>query len=297
MNYLKNDLFASENSPLFTAIPDKQILDKSLQISVPGQKFRDWSKQNHADSYVVMQRIAQAWKKSNITDQYLIYGKADSHSFHWDMIPYQKCHTSIGRIVQQLQVLWRSTFGGIEVSENSLKNQLKEYQLLLSPSSEIIQSTENANKGNDSFCKDTTIERQWVVMGKRVHVLFNYAPIGFGGERLHFLVVPKNHREAFTDVTKEEYCESLAITSKIVDHFIKTRKNIKDVYFLNKTGVDAGQTVKHWHLHVIFSSNSAQNFWGRITFLKNILLGSAPMKKDSLAKRVGELRKELATLK
>jgi hypothetical protein len=36
---------------------------------------------------------------------------------------------------------------------------------------------------------------------------------------------------------------------------------------------------------------------GKSQSLKNILLGSSPMKKDDLAKKVGELREELTALK
>ncbi|MDP1879762.1 MAG: HIT domain-containing protein [Parachlamydiaceae bacterium] len=244
-----------------------------------------------------MQHIAQAWKSSNFTNQYLIYGMVDSNAFNWEMVPYKKCRTFIGRAFQQIQVLWRTVFGGVKVSEKEGKNQLKKYELLLSKSAETTEPSDVSSRSDDSFCKDDTIERQWVITGRKVNVLFNYAPIGFGGEKLHFLVVPKQHRETFTDVTQEEYCESLDLTGKLIDHFTTTRKTVKNVYLLNKTGVDAGQTVKHWHLHVIFSTNKAQNFWGRITVIKNILLGSSPLKRDELAKKVGELREELTAIK
>jgi diadenosine tetraphosphate (Ap4A) HIT family hydrolase len=297
MNCLSKVVFGNEDQSLLAIIPSRQLLDQSLHLVAPKKQFDRWSAQNHEDSYLFMQRIAQTWKSSNFTDQYLIYGKIDSNLFNWEIVPYQKCRTCIGRAVQQLQVLWRTVFGGIEVSEGSSKNQVKRYEVLLNKSPETTYPSGIPSKSNDSFCKDDTIERQWVVTGKKVNVLFNYAPIGFGGERLHFLVVPKEHRETFTDVTQEEYCESLELTTKLVDHITETRKTVKNVYLLNKTGVDAGQTVKHWHLHVIFSTNTAQDFWGKITVIKNILLGSSPMKKDDLAKKVGELREELKALK
>ena len=285
MNCLSKVFFRNEDQSLLAIIPSRQLLDQSLHLVAPNKQFNGWSAQNHADSYLFMQRIAQTWKSSNFTDQYLIYSKIDSNLFNWEMVPYQKCRTCIGRAVQQLQVLWRTVFGGIKVSEESSKNQVKRYKVLLNESPETTGPSGILSRSNDSFCKDDTIERQWVVTGKKVNVLFNYAPIGFGGERLHFLVVPKEHRETFTDVTQEEYCESLELTTKLVDHITETRKSVKNVYLLNKTGVDAGQTVKHWHLHVIFSTNTAQDFWGKITVIKNILLGSSPMKKDDLAKK------------
>lgn len=293
MNYLSNVLFGNKDQSLLAVIPSSQLLNQSVHLIAPKKPFNSWSPQDHADSYLFMQRIAQAWKNSNFTNQYLIYGKIDSAPFNWEMVPYQKCRTFIGRAVQQLQVLWRTVFGGVAVSEEGVKSQVKRYEVLLNKSPEITEPSGVSSKSNDSFCKDDTIERQWVITGKKVNVLFNYAPIGFAGERLHFLVVPKAHRESFTDVTQEEYCESLDLTAKLVDHFTETRKSVKNVYLLNKTGVDAGQTVKHWHLHVIFSTNTAQDFWGKLTVIKNILIGSSPMEKDELAKKVDALRKEL----
>lgn len=282
--------------PLQVRVPEKQLIDQSLQIVAPDKRFTDWTGQNHAESYEQMQRIAQAWKNSHLTDQYLIYGKSDANPFQWEIVPYQKCRTFIGRIVQQLQVLWRTVFGGMVVTKDSRQKQTKKYEELLNNLPAFNKPSKASNVSNDSFCKKDTIDRQWVVTGAKVNVLFNYAPIGFGGERLHFLVVPKEHRETFTDVTKDEYCESLELTTKLVNHFTNHRKNVNNVYLLNKTGQDAGQTVKHWHLHVIFSTNTAQDFWGKMTVFKNILLGSSPMKKDDLEKTVRALRAELAPL-
>jgi hypothetical protein len=98
-----------------------------------------------------MQRIAQAWKSSNFTDQYLIYGKIDSNRFNWEMVPYQKCRTCIGRAVQQLQVLWRAVFGAVIVSEDNGKNQVKKYEVLLKKSSEATESSSIPSKSNDPY--------------------------------------------------------------------------------------------------------------------------------------------------
>ncbi len=292
MSYLLPPVYTTASHSVMTVIPDKQLLDQSLYIVSPEKPFEKWSSQDHADSYTFMQRIAQAWKRSNYTHQYLMCGKVDSGSFIWEMVPYQKCKTCLGRIIQQLLVLWRTIFGGFKPSNKTI-----EQQKLLTSASEPVLPSPSSCKSEDAFCKEETIDRQWVIKGGKVNVLFNYAPIGFGGERLHFLVVPKQHREAFTDLTQEEYTESLTLTQKLIDHFKATREMVKNVYLLNKTGVDAGQTVNHWHLHVIFSTNAAQTFWGRLTVVKNILLGSSPMKKEELAKKVASLRQELADSK
>lgn len=276
------------------ALPKQQLLENSIQIKVQDRQFNDWTQENHSDSYFFMQRIAQAWKKNQMTDQYMIFGKVDSNDFNWEVVPYKKCHTVIGRIAQQLKVLSRIVFGGKESSEKSIEKQNTKYQQLLTD--EMDYPDESESVGNDPFCKEETMDRQRVIEGETVNVLYNYAPIGFGGERLHFLVIPKAHRSGFTDVTKEEYCESMELTKKLIDHFSSTRTDIKNAYILNKTGVDAGQSVDHWHLHVILSNNGAQDSFGKLTVMKNILLGSSPMSKEALAAKVSDLKDELGTL-
>lgn len=268
---------AFNNDFLVAGVPRQQLLKNSFIITAPDQKLCSWSRKDHSDSFSWMQRITQGWE----TDQFLIYGKVGSKPFTWEIVPYEKCRTFIGRAIQQLQVLWRSVFGGLEISEEEAIRQCERYRKF--PEKTPIPS---AGKGTDPFCKEETIERQWVITGEKVNVLFNYAPIGFGGERLHFLVVPKEHRESFTEVTEEEYLETMELTSRLISHLGSART----VYLLNKTGIDAGQTVKHWHLHVIFSSNPAQDFWGKMTVVRNILFGSSPMREDELQKKVAELR-------
>ena len=293
---LSKVLFSNQDSSLLTGIPREQILDQSVQITAPNKKFKEWSEQDHRDSYNAMQRIAQTWKSQNITDQYLIYSKVDKEVFQWEMIPYQKCATVIGRIFQQVQVLWRTVFGGVTLSEEASQIALRKYEKMFETSPHVSLPQQVESRGNDAFCSSATNERQWVITGKKVNVLFNYAPIGVGGERLHFLVVPKEHRVSFTDVTEEEYSEALSLTSRLIDRISLSRQNIENIYLLNKTGIDAGQTVNHWHMHVIFSTNKAQDFWGKLTVLKNILFGSSPMKIAELTQRVEALRKELAPI-
>ncbi len=296
MSNISRTILQNETQSVCVTVPHEQLLDQSLYITAPNKQFHQWSEQDHSISYLFMQQIAQAWNSNNITDQYLVYGKVDANNFLWEMVPYQKCQTIFGRIFQQLQVLWRTVFGGKTVSEETAQEQAKQYTSLLEKAPRVVIPLETTQKSTDSFCKEQTIERQWVITGKKVHVLFNYAPIGFGGERLHFLVVPKEHRQSFTEVTQEEYSESLSLTTKLITHLKQTRPALTNVYLLNKTGVDAGQTVPHWHLHVICSTHPVQDFWGKITVIKNILLGSSPMKHDDLVKRVASLRQELAPL-
>lgn len=276
------------NDTIKTYLPEKQLLRGSIQLSTD-QPFLNWSKQDHKDSYGFMQTIAHTWKKEELADQYLIYGKVDEKPFKWEIVPYQTCKNVFSRILQQIKVLWRTVFGGFQIKESTkcFEHALYQnaFQTRTSP-----KPAELSEKSTDSFCNEQVINRQCVLTGKKVDVLYNYAPIGLGKEKLHFLVVPKAHRENFSSVTEEEYVESLELTQKIVQHY--SQKGVNTVYLLNKSGKDAGQTVNHWHMHLIFSTNKAHDIWGKLSVLKNILFGSSPMKRAELEKKVTDLRQE-----
>lgn len=291
MSAISNPLLSNTNNGIVVNIPQRQLLKGSLHVTDTRKQFNAWTAEDHGQSFDYLRKIALVWKEKGI-NQYLIYGKIDNSTFHWEIVPYEKCRTTVGRIVQQIVVLWRTVFGGFVVSEESKNRQFNNYQHL--SEIEIRQTEEQPSIHTDPFCKPEIIQRQKVFEGKEVNVLFSHAPIGFGGERLHFLIVPHNHREKFTDLTKEEYCESLELTRKLVVHFNES-KVAKNVYLLNKTGRDAGQSVPHCHLHVVLA-NPAQDFWGKLTVFKNILFGSSVMKSAEFEKRVAVLRTELSSL-
>lgn len=280
---------------IYTVVPPRSLLAHSLQLHhLYHKNITDWSPKEHDASFRLMRHIATKWENVLQTDQYLVYANLDFKSnslFHWEIVPYKTCKTIVGRILQQLTVLFRTIFGGVK-NENIIP-QSEAYTRALNPYNGELPITPTTVIGNDPFCKDEVIERQWVLKDRNISVLFNHAPIGFGGEKLDFLVVTNQHREKFTDLTSEEYCDAMAATAKVVNHFANTR-GIHNVHLMHKTGVDAGQTVKHWHMRVIISTNSTQSFWGKCTVFKNILFGSSPMNKIAFEEKVAGFRAELA---
>ncbi|MBN9378258.1 MAG: hypothetical protein BGO14_06290 [Chlamydiales bacterium 38-26] len=283
------------NSSVSLGIPDQPLSAKSLQISLPNKRLTDWSPLHHRDSHSLILRTVQAWKDNSITDQYLIYAKVDSQTFKWEMVPYQKCKSFVTRAIQQIKILWRIVFGGIKISEKNKKEILEKYREIFQKPITKKHSAEES-KSNDAFCKEETIKRQLVLSGNKVNVLFNYAPIGFGGEKLHFLVVPKRHCENISNLTQDEFCESMDLTQKIVEHLQKTRQ-IKAVYIFGKEGKDAGQTVSHAHIQLTATTKTAQDIMGKLTVFKNILFGSKPMKAKDLQERVRTLSHEFTNLR
>lgn len=283
-------------------IPEKPLAHQSLQITTsPHKRYEEWNKQVRSDTYTSLQKIVSVWNASGIAEQYLVYGKqeSDQPSFSWEAIPYSKTDNTIGRLWQQFLVLWRITFGGGSDSETTKQKQRDEYkrsfQEYSSSPPQIAQITDQVTSGNDAFCQSDVIEKQQVLEGRTTRVLYNYAPIGFGGERLHFLLVPKAHKPKFSDLSREEYLEATEFAQKIMTHFSHSRE-IQSVYLFHKTGAEAGQTVPHWHMHMILTSNKAQNVFGKMTVLKNMLFGSSPMNDHELKERVKKLHSELEYL-
>ncbi len=290
-----SSILFSQNKPApITTIPEKPLQDLSLCVTIPEASWEHWTTKNHEDSYDHLQRILHIWKKSDFAEQYAVYGTLNSHPFAWEIIPYQTCQTPIGRLIQLIQVLQRMAFGGISTPSENYKIYFNKHKTLFEKLPEYTPQLSSCEKGDDPFCKKETLEKQWVLTGKKVNALINYAPIGFGdGEKLHFLIVPKEHRPTFGEVTKEEYCESMSLAQKLITHFLQARTNIKHVYMIHKSGYDAAQTVPHWHLHVLFSQENTETFFEKCSFMKSFLWRSSPMSNREIERSVTQFRKEL----
>jgi diadenosine tetraphosphate (Ap4A) HIT family hydrolase len=145
--------------------------------------------------------------------------------------------------------------------------------------------------GTDPFCNPEIIQKQLVFEGSEVNVLYNYAPIGLGQEKLHFLIVPKIHRVGFSELSQTEYLEAMELSQKLINFYQK--RNHPIVYVFHKTGVEAGQTVPHWHQHIVFAETGAQEFFSKMAVLKNMMIGASPLSSEELKGRVQLLRTDL----
>jgi len=64
-------------------------------------------------------------------------------------------------------------------------------------------------------------------------------------------------------------------------------------YLFDKAGAEAGQSVPHWHEHLIFTATKTQELFGKLIILKNMLIGSSPLPEKELQSRVQLLKIEL----
>ncbi len=113
-------------------------------------------------------------------------------------------------------------------------------------------------RANDPFCDPEVIKKQMIIAGEHVYVLLDYAHFRLIGDKPHFLIIPKEHRSTFKELTEGEYLESMAFARKIARYF-KAQDAANTLHLFHKNGERAGQTIPHWHLHLIVmkESNSA----------------------------------------
>ena len=67
----------------------------------------------------------------------------------------------------------------------------------------------------------------------------------------HTLVMPKEHCENIFDLNEETAGHLLSVVTKIAKHYHKVIPNLKGINLLNNNGQKAGQTVMHYHMHII----------------------------------------------
>ncbi len=279
-------------------LPKNPLAKNSLRILPKEQKaYTEWSNEETSEVFLAFKEIANVWEETKTATQYLVYGRQviKENSFNFEVVPYYETSNFLTRILQQIVVLWKITFGSSQVSKEHLKNKetayRKDFEAQKNLAVEVVEPAENV-PGKDAFCNEAVINKQSVLEGKNVRVLYNYAPIGFGGERLHFLLMPKRHEADFNLLTNDEYSEIDDLSKKIISYFSEKRK-LEEAYIFRKFGKDAGQTVDHGHLHVVLTSSKVQSFMGKLSVFKNMLITPSPLPATELQEKVESLRLEL----
>lgn len=66
----------------------------------------------------------------------------------------------------------------------------------------------------------------------------------------HTLIIPKNHVENLYDLSKEDATHLLLVASKLANALRKTYQ-LDGLNMINNNGLLAGQTVNHFHIHLL----------------------------------------------
>lgn len=98
------------------------------------------------------------------------------------------------------------------------------------------------------FCKilNGDIPSRKVFENKRFIAILDAFPANEG----HTLVIPKKHFENIFEIDEETISEAYRIAKNIAEK-IKINMGIENINILQNNGVIAGQSVNHFHIHII----------------------------------------------
>lgn len=305
---LKNDQSTAKEGVVYegrtmrVVVPSCPLAEGSIRIEPKGdvQHFSAWKNENHHETYAFVKKIQQVWAQQGFDA--LVYEKESTAStikFGWEVVPFHKTNSWIRRVWNQFWVLWSTIFGGSCLGENRLQltaAKIREQMKFAEPFAQEGEVKEVEEKC--AFCNPEVIEKQSVFKGKTVQVIYNYAPITIGKDALHFLILPLRHAKRFSDLTEEEYREASDLSQKLICHY--RQEGINTAYLYNKSGKDAGQTVPHWHQHLVFTASKTDEFFVKLRVLKNMVMNmvwrSSPLSDAQLKTRVEGLRGKLSGL-
>ena len=67
----------------------------------------------------------------------------------------------------------------------------------------------------------------------------------------HTLVMPKEHFENLYDIDENTLAHLIKVVKKIAKHYKQVDSNILGINLLNNNELQAGQSVMHYHMHIL----------------------------------------------
>ncbi len=263
------DFTVEETTHYALAVPKETLAPFALEARAKNEGGA------YHELFALLQKAAAHWS------DFLIYSWASPKNpdlREWAFVPYTRHSFSW---TQQMNVLWRATRGGSAQTDEqceAVKQYYREKHEVVRPSS----------PKTDAFCQRKVLDSQRVIGGETVDVLFNYAPLG----EEHFLIVPHVHRTDFSEVKQGEFVEAMMWVDNIARHYLNKGLHC---HVFHKTGIHAGQTVPHWHVHVIVVDPS-QDWKERLRMAWRMILWASPLPPQQLKDRVQKLQLELQDL-
>ena len=110
------------------------------------------------------------------------------------------------------------------------------------------------------FCKIAAgdIPSNTVYEDERFRVILDLNPASKG----HALILPKNHADDLFDLPEEDRAAVLSVAAKVAGA-MKKALSCSGINIVQNNGESAGQTVKHFHLHIIprYDGDNAMVLW------------------------------------
>ncbi len=274
-------------------IPNRPVTEGAVSVVPLSERnvpFLQMTTEDDMASHQTMKQVAQVWRRQGKVN-YLVYSTVNlekaEQNYTLEMLPFSNQHS----FKRELSLLWKTVFGA-----KSITAQKREQQQLSFAASSTGSSIVRREVLPDPFCDPERIRLQSVFEGETVRILYNYAPIDMGDKKaLHFLVIPKEHRTNFDELKQEEYLEAQALTRQLILQF-KQSGDAGFVIMYHKTGRPAGQTVGHWHNHIVLIPKEPDTICEKL----NLIFRTVYRPKVSaklLAERVAAHSKTLKILK
>jgi len=228
----------------------------SIRSKSNEQRLIEWKDEQHIETKELIQRIAVNWCDHGFCRDYLVVGKTNLYNpfelFQWDIVPFKPERSGPW---QRTNVLWRIAYGTDKLSQKEIEENRRRYGRYLGNFSVRLprmNSLVDDAVEYDPFCDPKILNSHGIYRGKHMVLIYDHRPSSLYGyyEKPHFLIIPLEHRSNFNELTNQEYLEAMRITRALARYFSDhTRYNT--LYLHHKTGALAGQSVMHWHLHLV----------------------------------------------
>lgn len=186
----------------------------------------------------------------------LIAGKTSpnlrSEIFEWELVPF---HSNQWNEWKRLKLIWNNSFGNALLTEEEQAAQCARMSKTLEEAAPQVEFAPK-NQLPDPFCEKAVLEKQTILETPHMRLLYDRYPGKAIEELPHFLIITKAHKESISELTADEYLEAMQLVRKIVN-YSQEEWPTSTLFLLNKSGAPAGQTVGHWHLHVIVNKDDA----------------------------------------
>lgn len=147
------------------------------------------------------------------------------------------------------QGLQKDSKKSIEPGSKTLSEKIKSIVTELSPN--VAKSC--------AFCTPTVLERQAIYASPISRVLYNFRPYFENG---HFMIVPKEHKDNFQDITWQEFQDMYQQARCLT----QIAEDTGTVLWFMQNGPQAGQTQPHIHFHVLLRSRQPWEFFVHLAF-------------------------------
>ncbi|MBA3957180.1 MAG: HIT domain-containing protein [Parachlamydiaceae bacterium] len=295
----------SDDSALALSIkvvmPEHSLAPKAVQVRLERNKTpmnrNTWNTDVAIPVSQQLQNIGRIWTAQGL--DYLVHGtvKRDAQrqeqAFHWEIVPFSKTRLFITRFWQQFKVLWRLTFGGIYtpiVTRRTVATQLK---------GEMTKATQGDSKagaearGKEFLCDVAKCSKQLVFTNNKMRLLLDEKPLIPRDRGVHFLIAPERHVERFEELTQAE----LEGMSALQNHCLDQYKEAPEITIFDKSGKEAGQTVPHWHQHLVVQERPLGKWTTLCRLVRNMLFGLPKLSKEDMSQATHELQKKFGVEK